>query len=69
MSFTIGEISPVIEKIATQINEKDLKKLSINEFDQIITKIRISKNDREVIIRYLEELGIVKKVGKQLLIL
>jgi hypothetical protein len=69
MSFTIGEISPVIEKIATQIGEKEEKKLSIGEFDDIITKIRISKSDREQIIRYLEELGIVKKVGKQLLIL
>jgi hypothetical protein len=69
MSFAIGEISPVIEKIAEKIGENDEKKLTIHEFDQIITKIRISKNDREQIIRYLEELGIVKKVGKQLIVL
>jgi len=75
----IVDKTPIIERIAERLiveQEKVREKkedrsaqLSFTEFEQIITQIRIHKDDAKKIIEILEKLGIAKRDGQNLIIL
>jgi len=75
----IVDKTPIIERIAERLiveqekvrekKEDNSAQLSFTEFEQIITQIRIHKNDAKKIIEILEKLGIAKRDGQNLIIL
>jgi len=68
MSFTKEGLSPVMKKIVTDVlNNGDGEKIRVPDFRNDLTKLRISKDDGDEIIRFLQEKGYIVRRGKILI--
>ena len=64
MVFTNGDIPPVLDKIVeTMKDEANHNKLHVSDVEKIITNTRICKGERDKIIQYLVNAGVIRKRG------
>ena len=66
MSFSKNEIPPIMQKILDAVECETLtsSKMYVNDFKTIATKIRISQEDIDKILQFLQQNGYIDRRGK-----
>lgn len=64
--FTKDEIPPLINKITEMIERETLtsNKMTVNDFTDIAVKLRVSREDVNSLIQYLQSIGFIERRGK-----
>ena len=69
MAFTNGDIPPVLDKIVNVMREEaNHSKLHVSDVEKIITNTRISKRERDKVIQYLIDAGVIRKRGYSIIL-
>jgi len=64
MPFAKAGLSPIMEKIVTEILENNGSHIKVRQFRHDLSKMRLSKNDSNEIIKYLQDKGYIIRRGK-----
>jgi len=64
MPFARAGLSPVMEKIVTEILDNNGSHIQVKQFRHDLSKMRLNKDDSNEIIKYLQEKGYIIRRGK-----